>query len=329
MFEHGALILFAALLADWFFGEPEQLWRRLPHPVVLFGRAVGIADRRFNRPDDPAPLRIKKGAAAIVVLMVGVALLGYLLERLFFTLGWLGIAFEVFTVFALTAQKSMIDHAKAVIGGFQAAGLAGARKKVALIVGRDPEALDRSGVARATIESLAENFSDGVMAPAFWYLIFGLPGLFAYKMINTADSMIGHLSARHREFGRIAAEVDDLANWLPARLSVAALALGARVSFGADAARRALDIARRDGGLHASPNAGRPEAAMAGALDIALGGPRCYDGRIVAQAYINAGGRQELDIADIAAGITVFAGACRALMGVVLLLALVCAGLGR
>lgn len=185
-----------------------------------------------------------------------------------------------------------------------------------MIVGRDPQHLDAPGVARAATESLAENFSDGIVAPAFWYALFGLPGLLVYKMINTADSMIGHRSERHEHFGRMAAITDDVANWLPARLSAVLIAAGALARGGAVAARRTLSVAMADSGLHRSPNAGWPEAAMAGALDIRLGGPRIYAEETVQQAWINPAGRSVGGPADIDAALGLFAASCFTLWGV-------------
>ena len=170
--------------------------------------------------------------------------------------------------------------------GLRAGGLAGGRAAVSRIVGRDPQTLDAAGVVRAAIESLAENFCDGVVAPAFWYAVLGLPGIIAYKMINTANSMIGHRSEKYLHFGRVAARTDDVANWLPARLSALLISAAAAAAISVAAARAAFGTALRDAGLHRSPNAGWPEAAMAGALDIALGGPRKYAGETVSQTYL-------------------------------------------
>jgi adenosylcobinamide-phosphate synthase len=175
-----------------------------------------------------------------------------------------------------------------------------------MIVGRDPETLDHAGVCRAAVESLAENFSDGVVAPALWYAVFGLPGLFAYKMLNTADSMIGHRNVRYADFGRAAAIADDWANWPAARLSAFLVAAGAAVVRGLKSGRRALGVAVTDHGLHRSPNAGWPEAAMAGALCLALAGPRIYGGERVAEPMLNGAGRRGATAGDIEAGLAVY-----------------------
>jgi adenosylcobinamide-phosphate synthase len=168
-----------------------------------------------------------------------------------------------------------------------------------MIVGRDPEQLDEAGVCRAAIESLAENSSDGVVAPAFWFAIAGLPGLLAYKMLNTADSMIGHLNDRHRDFGRFAAKLDDAANWIPARLTGLLICAAAALAGGAGRGRAALTAMLRDARLHRSPNAGWPEAAMAGALGLSLGGPRRYGSDFVNEPALNGAGRSDAQPADI------------------------------
>ena len=317
------LILLAALAADWKFGEPSWLWSRLPHPVVLFGRAIGWLDRSFNLESDDDGARYRKGAVGIAALIIASVLAGVLLHGFLRPLGIIGAVLEGFLVFALIAQRSLIDHVAAVADGLTSNGLAGGRAAVAKIVGRDPETLDRAGVSRAAIESLAENYSDGVVAPAFWYAVFGLPGLIAYKMINTADSMIGYRNERYEHFGKVAAQIDDLANWLPARLTAGIVALAALFSRGASSARKSLFTAISDSGLHRSPNAGWPEGAVAGACGFALGGPRIYVSGAVAQAYINAGGKRDLDAGDIRSAISLISTACLAFAGLVLLCCLV------
>ncbi len=312
------LILFVAILLDRRFGEPDLLWSRLPHPIVLFGKAVGWTDRTTNLEGDSDALRYRKGALAITALIILAVATGLLLEAAFSMLGPFHFVGEIFIVFVLLAQKSLLDHVSAVAVGLRSNGIAGGRQAVAMIVGRNPASLDRKGVSRAAIETLGENFSDGVVAPAFWYIVFGLPGILAYKMINTADSMIAYRTPRHEHFGKTAAWIDDLANWLPARLSAVMIAAGAWVCEGMTAARRSLVIAFRDAGLHRSPNAGWPEAALAGACNVALGGPRIYPGETVAQSHLNAAGRLDLDAGDIDHAIRVIAAAGWVLAGFVL-----------
>lgn len=312
------VILFAALIVDRLVGDPDRLWRRAPHPVVLFGRAVGWADARFNRTDMPEPARERYGVAAIAALMAGAIVPGLFLAALLDDLGGVGTVAEVLIVAILLAQKSLADHVAAVARGLRAGGLGGGRGAVAMIVGRDPETLDAAGVSRAAIESLAENTSDGVVAPAFWYLLLGLPGLFAYKMLNTADSMIGHRTERHRAFGRASAKMDDLANWVPARLTAALIVLAG--GFADFSARRR--VVARDARLHRSPNAGWPESAMAAVTGLALGGPRAYRDDVADEPFMNDDGRENAGPDDIDAALGVFRRAMTGLTVVVGALAL-------
>lgn len=316
------MMLFAALVLDRIVGDPDWLWRRMTHPVVVFGNLIGFADRRLNKPKDSAEKRRRRGVVAILTLLGLAVVAGILLDLMSGALGPLGAVLEVVIVAVFLAQKSLADHVGDVVEGFRENGLEGGRRAVSMIVGRDPEALDEAGVSRAAIESLSENFSDGVVAPAFWYAVFGLPGLLAYKMLNTADSMIGHLNDRHRDFGRAAARLDDAANWPAARLSAALIAAGAGLVKGGTAMQRAMATALSDSGLHRSPNAGWPEAAMAGALNLALAGPRRYGGEQVMEASLNAGGRRDAGAGDIESALIVFSKSCNCLALVVFLLAI-------
>ncbi|OQP88382.1 adenosylcobinamide-phosphate synthase [Rhizobium rhizosphaerae] len=319
-----AVILIIGLLLDRLIGDPDWLWRRLPHPVVFFGAAISRAERLLNRTHASFAARRRAGVLAIVLLLLMAAGLGLLLHRLFALAGPLGGGLlEGLVVFVLLAQKSLADHVLAVAEGLRREGLEGGRLMVSMIVGRDPAHLDAPAVCRAAIESLAENFSDGVVAPAFWYLLAGLPGLMAYKMLNTADSMIGHKNERYLAFGWAAARLDDVANFLPARLSMFLLAGGAAWVAGRRAALNALSVGLRDSGLHRSPNSGWPEAAMAGALDIRLAGPRIYGGMRVEEPMMNGAGRGEATRADIERGVSIFYAACSLMTVTVLVLVLV------
>jgi adenosylcobinamide-phosphate synthase len=296
--ELGFAILFAALLIDRFDSQ-EWLWRRVPHPVVWFGKAIGLADKHFNLDTVSAIQRRRNGFISITLLMVGVAVAGSLLQSFLRPVWYLGWLAEAFIVSILLAQRSLADHVSAVAAALKSGGLNAGRKEVAKIVGRDPEQLDEAGVCRAAIESLAENSSDGVVAPAFWYAIGGLAGLFAYKMLNTADSMIGHMSERHRDFGRFAAKLDDVANWIPARLTGVLIVCAGAIRPGWSTARKAWSVMLRDARSHRSPNAGWPEAAMAGALDLCLGGPRRYGDLTVNEPVLNGAGRRGANAGDI------------------------------
>jgi adenosylcobinamide-phosphate synthase len=287
-----------ALMVDRFFGEPPALWQRIPHPVVLMGRAIGWLDAALNDHTLMFSARRRRGVVAVAVLVAGTALLGWLvaavLERLMF-----GSVVEMLLVAVLLAQKSLVDHVAAVDRALCTAGIEGGRDAVAQIVGRDVTQLDEAGICRAAIESAAENFSDGVVAPAFWFLLLGLPGLLVYKAVNTADSMVGNPSAHHRAYGWAPARLDDLLNFVPARLSMLLIAAAACLS------RRPAGVAIRaalaDAPKHRSPNAGWPEAAAAGALGLALGGPRNYGEIAVSGAWLNEDGRKDADPADVRA----------------------------
>lgn len=274
----------AALLIDRVVGEPEPLWRRLPHPVVLVGRAIDFLERRLRRAGDTAARERRMGTVLIALLTLAGFACGWLLQAAFMSLplGWLWLGLIMST---LLAQKSLVNHVEAVAAGLEQ-GVEAGRVAVARIVGRDTAALDGPAIGRAATESLAENLSDGVIAPLFWALVFGLPGILAYKIINTADSMIGHRTPRHLHFGRAAARLDDVLNWLPARSTAALVIVAAAI---AGRSREAWRITRRDARLHRSPNAGWPEAAMAGALGVRLSGPRIYGGRPADEPWVGDG----------------------------------------
>jgi len=279
-----AAMLALAMVIDAFLGEPNWLWSRLPHPAVLMGRAVSLLDRLLNR----GGAKVLKGALAAAILALGALTLGEMLSRL----GWV---VEILCAAILLAQRSLADHVAAVARGLRLS-LPQGRAMVARIVSRDTAQMSETQVARAAIESAAENLSDGVIAPAFWFLILGLPGLMLYKAINTADSMIGYRNARYEEFGKVAARADDLLNLIPARLTgllIAALTgqLSRWSEIAADARR------------HKSPNAGWPEAAMARALNVALAGPRSYHGALRDLPWVNGAGRHQIVPAQIDAAV--------------------------
>ena len=281
------LLLLAGIVVDAVLGEMPVVFAIVPHPIVLAGRAVAFFERKLNRPQRSERSRRERGVVTLIVLVGAAAALGAVLHVLC-SQDVVGAAIEGFAIGVLLSQRSLFEHVGAVAPALQWGGLPAGREAVRHIVGRDPQSLDRHGVARAAIESLAENFSDGVVAPVFWYLLFGLPGLFAYKMANTLDSMIGHRSERYRAFGWAAARFDDLINLVPARLSGVLLAISAL--FAGDATPGpALRIMLRDARKHHSPNAGWPEAAMAGALGLALAGPRQYAEELVQDAWLGDG----------------------------------------
>ena len=281
-----ALILAFAMVLDAAFGEPRWLWARAPHPAVLMGRAVGWLDARWNK----GPARRAKGIAAMAVLAGGAVVLGWLL-------GLAGWPVELLVVAVLLAQRSLVEHVRAVADGLRLSPGEG-KRAVAMIVGRDTAEMGEADVARAAIESAAENLSDGVIAPAFWFLVAGLPGLLLYKITNTADSMIGYRTPRHEAFGWAAARLDDVLNVIPARLTTVLIAVTHGGLWGLRAGWSGIAA---DARKHRSPNAGWPEAAMARALDVALSGPRSYDGRLQHFDHVHGFGRKDIGARDIEA----------------------------
>jgi len=299
------LILLVALALDAVLGEMGPVFRLLPHPAVLIGRAVAACERACNRAGlSPAALRWR-GALTVAALVGLAGAIGWGLALTARSTSWLWPV-EALVAAILLAQRSLYDHVKAVADGLERGGLAGGRDAVRHIVGRDPMSLDEHGVGRAAIESRAENFSDAVVAPAFWYLLFGLPGILAYKTINTLDSMMGHKTARYLHFGMVAARIDDVVNLVPARLGGLWIALAGLTRGRFLAAIRSM---LRDARTHRSPNAGWPEAAMAGVLDIKLAGPRKYPGEIVDAPYIGPG-TPEVTVDDMRRALRLFVLAC-------------------
>jgi adenosylcobinamide-phosphate synthase len=306
-------ILLLALILDLAFGDMGPVFRILPHPVVLAGSAIAFFDHKLNRLSRSDRARRLRGLVTVVILGGGAAALGWAIKQYLGVIhfGW---GLEALLVAVLLAQRSLFEHVAAVARALQTGGLEAGRVAVAKIVGRDPQSLDEYGVARAAIESLFENFSDGTVAPAFWYLVLGLPGLFLYKTANTLDSMIGHRSPQYLDFGRAAARFDDALNWIPARLA-ALLIASAALAMPEMQGGAAFRVMFRDAKKHRSPNAGWPEAAAAGALGLALGGPRRYGERIVQEPWLGDG-RARASIADIGAALTLYIGtaACLALL---------------
>ncbi len=319
-----ALTLFA-LLIELAVGYPDRLFRAIGHPVTWIGRLIGLLDRMLNHESMRDASRRAAGVAAVLILIVVVAGLAFALERSLLLLPF-GIVAAAIVASTLIAQRSLYQHVVRVAEALEQNGLAAGRVAVSHIVGRDPQALDEAGVARAAIESLAENFSDGVVAPVFWLMVGGLAGGAAYKAINTADSMIGHRTPRHQAFGFAAARLDDLVNLPASRLSALFIIAAAAVTPGASPAG-AWRAVIRDAARHRSPNAGYPEAAVAGALGLALAGPRVYGGVEVEDAMMGDG-RRDATAADIRAALTLYQRADAMLIALVALLALLVTALG-
>ena len=286
-----------SLSAEALFGYPDRLYRTIGHPVTWLGRLIACLDARLNRASDTDSRRRFAGIEALAVIVLLPAALAFGLQRLVETLP-LGLLLTALFATSLLAQKSLGQHVRAVADALDSGGLEAGRRAVSMIVGRDPDRLDEPAVCRAAIESLAENFSDGVVAPAFWLGVGGLAGGVAYKAANTADSMIGHRTPRHEAFGWAAARFDDLVNLPASRLTGVLIVAAAYLMRDTDAAA-AWAALRRDAKKHRSPNAGWPEAAMAGALGLALAGPRTYGGVTVDDAFMGEGGRREAGSVDI------------------------------
>ncbi|GAA0601355.1 adenosylcobinamide-phosphate synthase CbiB [Paenochrobactrum glaciei] len=300
------IILFFAVFLDRIIGDPAWMWARVPHPVMLFGKLISFFEKRLNHKGiSPQRLRLR-GTFSFIFLMLLVGALAFGVQLFLRETGLAGAVVEALIVMVFLAQKSLADHVQAVATGLREGGLAKGRYAVSMIVGRDPEGLDEGGVSRAAIESLAENASDGVVAPVFWYLVLGLPGLLVYKLVNTADSMIGHMNERYLYYGWFAARFDDLVNLIPARLTGFLTVIAVLVTRGLSQAKKCWHVMWRDAGSHRSPNAGWPESAFAAALGLALAGPRHYYGKLVASPTLNEGGRREANADDIAAAVTLF-----------------------
>ena len=274
------------MLLDAAFGEPQWLWSRITHPAALMGRAVGWIDQRYNN----GQRRKLAGALSFAALFVLAGILGWVLESL------PGQIIDLAVLAVLLAQKSLVQHIQAVADGLRMS-LPQGRRAVAMVVSRDTTTMDQSSVARSAIESGSENLSDGIIAPAFWFAVAGLPGLLIYKITNTADSMIGYRTPRHQDFGWAAARFDDLLNLIPARLTAFLIWLPQRRGSWAEI--------RRDANLHRSPNAGWPESAMAALLNVALSGPRIYNGKLTNDPFLNSTGRHNMTSNDIKEAIMV------------------------
>jgi adenosylcobinamide-phosphate synthase len=307
--------MMVAMVADALLGWPNRLFARIGHPVTWLGRLIAALDQRWNRETDAPSTRRAAGIAVtlfVIALAAGIGwALQYVLPR--WCLVGLGLLAWPFIAF-----RSLYDHVAAVRDPLRVGDLGAARSKVAMIVGRDPNQLDEAGIARAAIESLAENASDGVVAPVFWGVLFGLPGIIAYKAVNTLDSMIGHRTARHEAFGWAAARIDDVANFVPARLTGLLFASLA----GSEKRSDALSCMRKDARHHRSINAGWPEAAMAGALGVRLCGPRSYDGELADEPWLNATARDPVAL-DITRALETYVGAMFALTLLLVVLAIV------
>jgi adenosylcobinamide-phosphate synthase len=292
-----------AMLIELCFGYPERLFRAISHPASWMGRLIDALDGLLNRETAEPKARRLAGVIALILLLLIVAAIAIVVQHELLRLRF-GYLLVALLAASLIAQQSLHRHVADVADALDTGGRAAGRAAVARIVGRDPNSLDTAGVARAAIESLAENFSDAVVAPVIWLVIGGLPGIALYKAINTADSMIGHRTPHHEAFGWAAARLDDVVNLPASRLSALLLIAAAALS-GKGSAAAAWRAVRRDASRHRSPNAGYPEAAMAGALDLSLAGPRVYGAQRVTDAFVGDG-RTNADTADIRRALALF-----------------------
>ena len=308
-------ILLLALAVDALIGWPDALYRKIGHPVTWLGKLISHMDKSLNRMEWHPPTRRLMGllTAAFIILICIVS--GQIIQNAIGQ-GILGFLISVLLAWPLLASRSLYSHVKDVAQPLELMDLRSAREAVSMIVGRDPKQLDTAGVGRAAIESLAENTSDGVVAPIFWGLIFGLPGILAYKAINTMDSMIGYKTPKHLDFGWAAARIDDLANWVPARLT------GLIIAMMSGTPNTALQTIRRDAGKHRSPNAGWPESAMAAALGVRLSGPRSYHDKQTNDPWLYAEGR-DVEGSDVTRALAVFKRSMFCLAGLLAIVALI------
>jgi adenosylcobinamide-phosphate synthase len=308
-----AAAMAVAVALDALLGWPGGLFARIGHPVIWLGTLIDALDRRWNLTADTPRRRRAAGVAAALAVIALAAGLGWAVQTVV-AFGWSGMFLLGILAWPFIALRSLHDHVAAVARPLQAGDIAAARTAVSMIVGRDPAQLDEAGIARAAIESLAENTSDGIVAPVFWGALFGLPGIVGYKAVNTLDSMIGHRTARHESFGWAAARIDDLLNFIPARLTGLLFALlSARP-------QEAMACMARDARAHRSVNAGWPEAAMAGALAVRLCGPRSYHGVLADEPWLNASARDPA-ATDIIGGLKLYRRTMMLLGGLLVILA--------
>jgi adenosylcobinamide-phosphate synthase len=306
-----------AMAMDALVGWPDRLFARIAHPVVWLGKLIALLDAQGNRDTDTPAMRRAAGAASALGVIALAVAIGWAMQHVI-PPGLAGAVLAGILAWPFVAFRSLYDHVAKVRDPLRAGDVEAARKAVSDIVGRDPETLDEAGIARAAIESLAENASDGVVAPVFWGVLFGLPGIIGYKAVNTLDSMIGHRSPRHAAFGWAAARIDDVANLIPARLTGVLFTLLA----GSDKRSKAMFCMWKDARRHRSPNAGWPEAAMAGALGVRLCGPRSYHGELADEPWLNGSAPDPAAI-DVTRALELYVGAMFALVVILAVIALV------
>lgn len=305
-FDH-IYVLLLALIMDAVLGDPRWLYSRINHPVVIIGTLIRFLDKRLNKSKYTKSIRKFLGIISISIILGGTWFLGEGIEMAVQDLTF-GFVIQAIIVSIFLAQNSLYRHVAAVANACKSKNLSDARKEICHIVGRDPASLDKPAICRASIESLSENFCDGVIAPVVWYLICGLPGLLAYKALNTSDSMVGYLNSQYEDYGWCTARLDDLANFVPARLSAISISVASLLVPLANPLS-SIRAGFRHAHLHRSVNAGWPEAAMAGALGIRIAGPRHYSGKLVDDAWMGDG-RADVGPSDIMKGLRIYFVAC-------------------
>ncbi len=300
---------FLAIVLDALIGDPDWFYKKVWHPVVWIGKFIERLERLLYPVERNAKKEFRAGLKLVVRLVVVAGIAAFTIHLLLkqFEYGWL---IEALIASTLIAQRSLYLHVREVAQALQSSGIEAGRKAVAMIVGRETANIDEPAVTRAAIESCAENFSDGVVAPLFWYAVLGLPGLAIYKAINTADSMIGHKNERYEQFGKAAARVDDFANWPAARIAGFSVVITSLLLHGATSARRAWAVMVRDASKHRSPNAGWPEGAFSGSLGVALAGPRTYDGQLVDGHWVGGEGKRNSNAEDIRSALKLYVASC-------------------
>lgn len=306
-FSNNLLVLILAIIVDAVAGDPRWLYSRIPHPIVVIGHQIELLDRFLNQTHYSPVTRKLLGVISILIIVSSAWLIGWLIAWSCNQVSF-GVVLQALIVSIFLAQNSLYQHVASVAKACKADDLIDARSQISHIVGRDPNSLDQRAIGRAAIESLSENFSDGVVAPIFWYVVGGLPALIAYKALNTSDSMIGYLTDKYADFGWCAARFDDAANFIPARLSAFIITIAAFIIPSATG-NRAFTTAIRDAKKHRSKNAGWPEAAMAGALGIKIAGPRNYDGILVEDAWMGDG-IANVDASHIFMALRIYCVAC-------------------
>ncbi|MEO9876487.1 MAG: adenosylcobinamide-phosphate synthase CbiB [Anderseniella sp.] len=304
-----ALAMLLALIIDAAIGWPDAVFNRIGHPVTWLGKLIEELEKRLNH----ATNRRFKGTCAAMMVIGTASGLAALLAAMSPD-GYVGVLIMAVLAWPLIAVRSMHEHVKAVSTPLKDGDIAASRQALSMIVGRDPSQLDEAGIARAGMESLAENTSDGIVAPVFWGVLFGLPGIAAYKAINTLDSMIGHRNERYEAFGWASAKTDDVVNSVPARLT------GMLYVLVSGNPARAMRVMMNNAHKHRSPNAGWPEAALAGALDVRLSGPRVYDGELSQEPWVNGAGR-DADAEQLVLGLRLYVRLIFALCGLLAVIA--------